>query len=180
MIGKHLLLTLRSLKKNLLYAVLVITGLAIGITTFLSTIQWSAWHLTFDRDYPEKERIYRLTFEEINDGFYRHTARILHGNALNKIIFSDVLSGIEKSGRLAPFRKAAFMIGEDTYYEQYAYSCDPSFLEIYSIKVIQGETENPLGIAHTAILTESTARKFFGNEDPVGQILRADAPVRCE
>ncbi len=169
MIGKHLLLTLRSLKKNLLYAVLVITGLAIGITTFLSTIQWSAWHLTFDRDYPEKETIYRLTFEEINDGFYRHTARILHGNALNKIVFSDGLSGVEQVGRIAPFRKAAFRIEEDTYYEQYAYSCDPSFLHIFGIRVIQGETENPLGIAHSAILTESTARKFYGTENPVGQ-----------
>ncbi|MFH0755692.1 MAG: ABC transporter permease [Bacteroidota bacterium] len=169
MIGKHLLLTLRSLKKNLLYAVLVITGLAIGITTFLSTIQWSAWHLTFDRDYPEKETIYRLTFEEINDGFYRHTARILHGEALNRIVFSDGLSGVEQVGRIAPFRKAAFRIEDDTYYEQYAYSCDPSFLQIFGIRVIQGETENPLDIAHSAILTETTARKFYGTGNPVGQ-----------
>ncbi len=109
MIGKHLLITLRSLKKNLLYALFVIVGLAIGITTFLSTIQWSAWHLNFDRHYPEKERIYRLTFEEVNEGFYRHTARILHGRALNKIVFSDILSGIENSARLAPFRKAALL-----------------------------------------------------------------------
>ncbi|MCP4313276.1 MAG: hypothetical protein GY790_18615 [Bacteroidetes bacterium] len=102
MIGKHLLLTIRSHRKHLLYAVLVILGLSIGLSTFLAAIYWSVWHLTFDRDYPEKEAIYRLTFEEINDGFYRHTARVLHGNALSKIIFSDVLSEIEISGRLAP------------------------------------------------------------------------------
>ena len=54
MIGKHLLITLRSLKKNLLYALLVIVGLALGITTFLATSQWSAWHLTFDQNYPDE------------------------------------------------------------------------------------------------------------------------------
>jgi putative ABC transport system permease protein len=169
MIGKHLLLTLRSLRKNLLYAVLVVTGLAIGITTFLSTIQWSAWHLTFDRNFPDKELIYRLTFEEINDGFYRHTARILHGHALNKIVFSDMLAGIAKAGRLAPFRKAAFQIDEDSYYEQYAFACDPAFLEIFCPTVIQGDREGLLTVPYTAIVTESTARKFFGSENPVGQ-----------
>ncbi|MCK4747800.1 MAG: ABC transporter permease, partial [Bacteroidales bacterium] len=168
MIGKHLLLTLRSLKKNLLYAVLVITGLAIGITTFLSTIQWSAWHLTFDRDYPEKESIYRLTFEEINEGFYRHTARILQGIALNRIIFSDMLSGIEKSGRLAPFRKAAIKVEEDTYYEQYAFACDPSLLEVFRPSVIWGDQEALLTEPFTAVITKSSATRIFGTENPVG------------
>lgn len=169
MIGKHLLLTLRSLRKNLLYAAFVITGLAIGITTFLSTIQWSAWHLSYDLDYPDKENIYRLTFEENNDGFYRHTARVLHGNVLNKIIFSDVLSGIDKSGRLAPYRKAAFRIGEDTYYEEFAFTCDPEFLEIFTPEVIQGARDNLLGAPNQAILTESTALRFYGSSNPVGK-----------
>ncbi|MEN8228368.1 MAG: ABC transporter permease [Bacteroidota bacterium] len=169
MIGKHLLITLRSLKKNLLYALFVIVGLAIGITTFLSTIQWSAWHMTFDRNYPEKERIYRLTFEEINEGFYRHTARILHGTALNKVVFSEMLSGIEKSGRLAPFRKAAFRIGEDSYYDLFSFECDPSFLEIFQPTILHGETENLLSEPFTALLTETTAGKFFGSEDPIGK-----------
>jgi len=168
MIGKHLLITLRSLKKNILYALLVIVGLAIGITAFLSTIQWSAWHITFDRNFPEKEQIYRLTFEESNEGFYRHTARILHGNALNKIVFSEMHTGIEKLGRLAPFRKAAFLIGEDSYYDLYAYSCDPAFLDIFQPTILQGENENPLGEPFTVILTETIAKKFFGAKDPIG------------
>ena len=169
MIWKHVLLTLRSLKKNLLYALLVITGLAIGITTFLSTIQWSTWHLTFDRDYPETESIYRLTFEEINEGFYRHTARVLHGNTLNRIIYSDILSEMSLAGRLAPFRKAAFKIGEDTYYEEFAFASDPSILEIFNAEFIQGESEELLTVPYKAILTESTARRFYGTENPVGQ-----------
>ena len=112
MIGKHLLLSIRSLKKNLLYTLFVVAGLAVGISTFLSTFQWSAWHLTFDRSFPEREQIFRLTFEEDYEGFYRHTARILHGNALNRITFSEMISGIESVGRIAPFRKAAFRLDD--------------------------------------------------------------------
>lgn len=169
MIGKHLLLSLRNLRKNFLYALFIIIGLAIGITTFLSTFQWSAWHLTFDRDYPDKEQIFRLTFEENHQGFYRHTARILHWKALNRIVFTDMLPGIEQVGRLAPFRKAAFVIGERSFYESYAFACDPAFLEMFSPVVVSGDPDNLLSEPFTVVLTETTARKFFGDLDPVGQ-----------
>jgi putative ABC transport system permease protein len=169
MIGKHLVFALRNLKKNILYTLFVVGGLAIGISTFLSTIQWSAWHLTFDRKFPDKERIYRLTFEEINEGFYRHTARIIHGGAITKITFTDMLSGIEKVGRLAPFRKAAFRIGENSYYDQFSYGCDPAFLEIFQPTVLSGKRTDLLVEPQTAVLTESTARRFFGDTNPIGE-----------
>ncbi len=168
MTGKHLLLTLRNLRKNILYAIFVIAGLAIGIITFLSTSQWSAWHLTFDRSFSDKEQIYRLTFEENHEGFYRHTARILHWKALNRILFTDMVPGIEKMGRLAPFRKAAFIIGERSFYESYAYGCDPAFLEMFGPEVVSGDLHNLLSEPFTMVLTESMARKFFGDQDPVG------------
>ena len=169
MIGKHLLLSLRNLRKNFLYALFVIVGLGLGITTFLSTFQWSAWHLTFDRNYPDKEQIFRLTFEENHQGFYRHTARILHWQALNQIVFTDMLPGIEKVGRLAPFRKAAFIVGERSFYESYAYGCDPAFVEMFKPEVISGEASRLLSEPFTAVLTESTARKYFGELDPIGE-----------
>ena len=169
MIGKHLLLSLRSLKKNLLYTLFVVIGLTIGISTFLSTFQWSAWHLTFDRGFPDREQIYRLTFEEDYEGFYRHTARILHGTALNRIAFTEMVSGIEMVGRIAPFRKAAFRLDERSFYETNAYSCDPAFIEIFRPQVISGSPENLLIEPYTLVLTESTANKFFGELDPVGE-----------
>ena len=169
MTGKQRLLTLRNLRKNFLYALFVIVGLAVGITTFLSTFQWSAWHLTFDRDFPDKEQIYRLTFEENHQGFYRHTARILHWKALNRIVFTDMVPGIEKVGRLAPFRKAAFIVGERSFYESYAFGCDPAFLDMFSPEVVSGDPIKLLSEPFTAVLTESTARKYFGKQDPVGR-----------
>jgi len=171
MIGKHLLLSLRKLKKNLLYTIFVVAGLAVGISTFLATFQWSAWHLTFDRDFPEREQIYRLTFEENYEGFYRHTARILHGYALNKIMFTDVIPGVESMGRIAPFRKAAFRLDNKSFYEEYAYSCDPAFFEIFTPEMISGSPDKLLSEPKTVVLTESTAQKFFGNTNPVGATL---------
>jgi len=168
MIGKYLLLSIRSLKKNLLYSLFVVLGLAVGISTFLATFQWAAWHLNFDRGFQEREQLFRLTFEEDHEGFYRHTARILHGSALNTITFTEMISGIEAVGRIAPFRKAAFRLDDRSFYEEHAYSCDPAFLEIFKPEVISGSSENLLSEPFTLVLAESTARKFFGEENPVG------------
>jgi len=168
MTGKHLIITFRRLRKNLLYAILVIVGLSIGIATFLSTIQWSAWHLSFDKWIPDSQRVYRLTFEEDGDNFYRHTARILHGSLLNNLIFSDMVSGIGESGRLSPFRKSTFRIGDNSYYDNHAYACDPGFLDILQPEVVMGQDKGLLTEPHTAVLTESAARKFFGDRDPIG------------
>ncbi len=169
--GKLLVLTLRNLRKNFLYALFVTLGLALGIITFLSTFQWSAWHVTFDRSYPDGERLYRLTFEETHQGFYRHTARILHWKALNSIVFTDMLPSIEKVGRLAPFRKAAMVIGDRSFYVSYAYHCDPAFLEMFRPVVISGNPAGLLTEPETMVLTESTAKRFFGEADPVGQVV---------
>lgn len=171
MIGKQLLLTLRGLRKNLLYTLLVVGGLSIGVSTFLCTFQWSAWHLTFDRTFPESTQLYRLTFEESQEGFYRHTARILHGSALNKIIFAEIHTGIECIGRLTPYRKAAIIIGENSFYEQHIYEADAAFLELFQPKVLSGNPDSLLSEPFTAVLTASTARKYFGDQDPVGSTL---------
>jgi len=171
MTGKYLIITLRRLKRNLLYAILVIIGLSIGTTTFLSTVQWSYWHLSFDTSYPESQHIYRLTFEENEDNFYRHTARILHGSLLNDLLFSDMVPGIEQTGRLAPFWKSTFRIDDDAYYEHYAYACDPGFVDIFQPEVTRGQQQQLLKEPNTAILTESAARKYFGTRDPIGASL---------
>ena len=162
-------LTLRSLKKNLLYSVLVIMGLTVGITTFISTLQWSSWHLTFDRSYKDYDQIYRLTLEESAKSFYRHMARVIHGDIINSITFSDAFSEIDKIGRLSPYRKAIVKLDEDEFYENFAFSCDREWLEIFSPTVLIGSPENLLTEPGTAVITESISKKYFGSNNPVGK-----------
>ena len=68
---------------------------------------------------------------------------------------------IEEVGRLAPFRKAAFIVGEQSFYESYAYGCDPSFLRIFVPEVVSGDPSSLLSEPFTAVLTETTARKYL-------------------
>ena len=167
----NLLLAVRGLKKNLLYSLLVLSGLAIGIAAYITTLQWSSWHLTFDRTYPEYKTIYRLTLEENKGTFHRHMARIIHGDIIRSITFSDAFSDVEKIGRLSPFRKAIIRTGEDEYYENFAFSSDAEWLEIFKPVVLKGDPDLLLKEPHTVVMTESMARKYFGSEDPIDKTI---------
>lgn len=169
MTGKYIFLTLRKLQKNRLYTLFVVLGLSLGVATLLTTFQWSAWHFSYDKDFPDHELIHRLTFEEIHDGFYRHTARVIHGKALNRVVQSEEISGIDKICRLAPFRNAVVYSGRDYYNESKAFACDPEFLDIFPAEIISGNPNLLLHEPYSTVLTESIAKKLFGDENPVGR-----------
>jgi putative ABC transport system permease protein len=76
---------------------------------------------------------------------------------------------IEKVGRLAPFRKAALIIGEQSFYESFAFGCDPAFMEMFQPEVLAGSPTQLLTEPFTMVLTESTAGKYFGDQDPLGR-----------
>jgi putative ABC transport system permease protein len=167
----NFILTIRSLRKNLLYGVLVVAGLAVGIMVLQSSLQWSIWHFSFDKSYQGYQRIYRLTIEEQREGFYRHMARAYYGDIIQRITLSDAFSQIDLIGRLAPYRRAVVKIEDNEFYENFAYSCDPAWLKIFSPKVLAGQKDNLLEDPFTAVITETLANKYFGDEDPVGKTI---------
>ena len=171
MFGRLLKLTFRNLRRNPLYASIVIGGLAFGIMTMLAITQWTAWHAGFDRHFPEGENIFRISLIEKGENFERNTARIIHGDVVQQLYTMADIPEILKVGRLAPYRNAIVRKGEVLFYEDKCFSCDPEFLEIFRPSMIAGNTKTALNGPNRAIISEKTARKYFGDADPMGKIV---------
>ena len=139
--------------------------------TFLAIIQWSAWHLSSDRHFPDAENIYRYSLEEKKEGFERHTARVLHGNLTLEIMQSNEFPEIECMARMAPYRNAIVRKGDVVFYEDKGFGCDSTFLQLFPPEVIHGDLQSMLNGPKKLVLTRRTARKYFGNENPIGQTL---------
>jgi len=171
MLYRFISLAFRNLRRNLLYSTIVIGGLVLGITTFLAIIQWTAWHKSFDRHFPQSDHIYRLTLKEQRENFERQTARIIHGDIVNQLYTTYKVTGIDSLARLAPFRNAIVRKDNIVFYEDRSYACDPEFLRLFPPEMIVGDPSKVLADPYKVILSLETARKYFGDENPVGKTL---------
>ena len=171
MFRKLVLFAFRNLRRNFLYTFIVIGGLSLGIATLFSIAQWTAWQISYDRDIENYKDIYRLTLKEKKENFERQTARILHGNIVNQLYNEEDIPEIEDIGLLSPYRNAIVKKDRKIFYENTSYSCDPNFLEIFRPEMILGDLHSSLTKPHTVLLSEETARKYFGYENPVGQLI---------
>lgn len=171
MFGRIIKMTFRNLKNNLLYTVIVVGGLALGIITFLAIIQWTSWHLSFDRHFPQSENIYRISLLESRDNFERHTARIIHGDVVNQLYNKAQIPEIKSIARLSPFRNAIVRKDDIVFYEDKSYACDNEFLQMFNPKLLVGNIETALNGPNKVILSENTARKYFGDKDPLGEFI---------
>lgn len=172
MTGRLLLQTLRNLRRHLLYTVIVVGGLALGISTFLAILQWTAWHYSFDKHFEDSQQICRISLNEKNDSFERHTARIIHGDVVNQLYTKSTIPEISLLARLAPFRNAIVKKDNIVFYEDRSYSCDPEFLKIFRPDMMLGNAENALDDPYKVILSLETAKKYFGDQNPVGQSIQ--------
>ncbi|MCF8226728.1 MAG: ABC transporter permease [Bacteroidales bacterium] len=168
MIGRLFVFTFRNLRRNLLYTIIVTAGMALGISTFMSIIQWSGRHLSFDRHFSDSRDIYRISLFEKRENFERHTARIIHGDIIQQLYHAEIPE-IKKLARLAPFRNAIVKKENLVFYEDKTYACDPSFLEIFQPELMVGNIAEVLSGPKRVILSQPTVQKYFGNTDPIGK-----------
>jgi putative ABC transport system permease protein len=163
-------LNLKLITRNLIrgnrHTALNIIGLAIGITSALSLILWIKNEFSYDKQLPYYQRIYRLTFETRFNGNRTHFARCWEPWVSQ---MPGDFPQIEELVRLAPYRHTALKIGENKFYSDNIFATDSNFFKVFGLKLIYGEVESVLNKPFSAVISQSLARKCFGNKNPVGQ-----------
>jgi putative ABC transport system permease protein len=174
MIQNYTVIALRNVRKHKAYSLVNVAGLGIGIAVSLFIFLWIRDEVSFDRFHADYRNIYRLTEDQKNaDGtiFPVAVTPELLGPGL-KEDFPEVL----EYARFRPIGRILVASGEKQFYESGLTFADPSFLRMFSFPLVKGDPATALAGLESVVITESTARKYFGNEDPVGRTLRlADA-----
>ena len=159
-------LIMRNLIKGKSHTVLNIIGLAIGFTCAISLILWIKNEFSYDKQLPDYQRIYRLTFETRFNGTRTHFARCWESWVSQ---MPGDFPQIDELVRLAPYRHTALKIGENKFYSDNIFATDSNFFKVFGLNLIYGDAENVLNNPFSAVLTLTLARKCFGNKNPVGQ-----------
>jgi putative ABC transport system permease protein len=167
MLTSYLKVAWRILQKNKLYSLVNIIGLTIGISSFILISLYVQTEWAYDRFHKNADRIVRVTMEYSNGGTNEKYAQT--GTKVGpqfKRTFPSVTAFVRtfKFPRVISYRDKVFDEKNFLY-------ADSSFLNVFSFKLMKGNPYTALNATHQLLITESMARKYFGNDDPVGKTL---------
>jgi len=165
----HIRIAIRNLIREKRYSLFLLSSVCIGLITFILVSGYVFYERGFDRVFPDNKNIYRVTTDIYNTNeLGLSIPECERGVAASlKEKYPDVIA----SGYLTGTNNPQYKIGEEIFTNKQIYHASPGFLDVFSIPLIQGNKSQVLTRPYTAIISESTAKKYFGSTDPVGQVL---------
>jgi len=161
--------TLRSFKRQRAYVIINILGLSTGIACSLLIALFVINEASYDNYNLKKDRIFRTILNGKIGGQEVTTTSspAIMGQTLRNE-FPEVEDFLRMSGR----GPTVIEYNNQTFTEDHLVQADSSFFNFFSIPVLKGDIENLLNSPSKAVLSESTARKIFGEENPIDKTIK--------
>jgi len=174
MLTNYLKTALRNLIKHKAYASINVLGLAIGMACCLMTLLYVRDELSYDRFHEKADQVYRVnaTSQNPEGAFYRTSIPPPIAPALQA-----EYPEVEAVTRVVPMRRRLLRVGDEVYQEDRVYLADAPFFDVFTFVLRRGDPETALAVPGTVILTETTARRYFGDTDPLGQIINYENSI---
>jgi putative ABC transport system permease protein len=164
--------TLRSLWKNKGYSFLNIFGLAIGIACAGLIFLWVEDELNWDQFNTKKDRLYLI---QENQKYDTYVATFGSTPAPMARVMQQQIPGIANTCRIAAWNNTKLItIGNKSMYAFPNYA-DASLFSMFTFPFVQGNAKTAFTQLYSMVVTESTAKKFFGDDrNVIGKIVRVD------
>jgi putative ABC transport system permease protein len=171
MIINYLKVAFRNLIKTRQFSFINILGLAIGMTACLVILHYVSFERSYDRFHKESDRIYRLRYERYSeDGESVRFASCCPPVALR---IRKMFPEVEKVARIFRYQASVSYL-EQKFFEERLFFAEAEFFEIFDFQFLRGDPVKGLRNPNTAFISESTARKYFGRDDPLGKMIMLD------
>ncbi|MEM1134591.1 MAG: ABC transporter permease [Bacteroidota bacterium] len=177
MLKNYIKISLRSLFNNKVYAFINITGLAVGMSCCFLILAHVKDELSYDKFHKDATNIYRVALERLYPTHNTFYAIIPHSFA--GVIAADYPE-VEQVVRLFTNQNNDVFSYEDSqgqlhiYEEKHFMLADSNFFQVFTIPFIEGDIKTALNGANSIVITQKTAKKYFGNEMPIGKIISAN------
>ena len=174
MIKNYLLSSLRNFKKSKGFSMLNVFGLALGIAASLLIIQYVSYEVSYDQYHTKSDRIYRIQYNSYSHGEinFECAAAVPAVGPAMKENFSEIeeFARLLPGGGLIAYKHP--VQGLITYRERNNIQVtEPSIFNIFDINFNSGVPESCIDATEKIAISESAAKKYFGDEDPIGQLL---------
>ncbi len=167
MIRNYFKIAWRNLLKNKRYTIINVFGLAVGVCCFILIGLLVKSEFSYDRFHSKADRIYRVWQHE-NYGPKEDFVNTTTPVSMLKVLKAN-FSEIEDGSRVFRFNSLVKRRGNE--FNEEVRAVDSGFFQIFDFNIIKGNKTNPFTNANAIVLSESSAEKYFGDEDPIGKSL---------
>ena len=175
MIRNYLTVALRNTWRNPLYSLLNMGGLAVGLAVSLLILLFVSHEYSYDHFHSKADRIYRVWAR------FQFGDQTIQTSAMSARVGPAVkenLPGVEQIVRVASnYRPKIRSDYNHVFVESNFWMVDPAFFDVFDFKLIAGNQRSPIAQPLTVVLSESMARKYFGDQDPIGRTLTFDGKL---
>ncbi len=170
MLRNYFKIAIRSLLKNSVYSFINITGLSIGIACSVLILLWVADEYSYDRFHSNYNSIYKLYQSQ------QWAQGIGTGNSMPfplKETIKDKSSQIKHVVMTNWGEGNMLQVGEKRL-NKFGLSASEDFFTMFSFEMVKGDPKTALSDPSSIVITESTAKAFFNDEDPINQLIKVD------
>lgn len=171
MIRNYLRLTLRNLLRQKGFSAINIVGLATGMAAFVLIMLFVQNELTFDRNHRDADNVFRI---ELDAQIMGRAVTTTNSPIPLARALMDEVPGVEAVTRIDGFPRILVARDDRKFYEDNYFQADSSIFDILSLPLAKGDPHTALSKPNTIVLTESAADRYFGEEDPMGKVLKVD------
>ena len=171
MVKSYLNNMLRQLRRHRGYFVLNITGFTLGLVCVMLVLVYVRFEFSYDRFHKDADCLYRVLV--IQDHAYqgKNEAAVLppaFAPAL-KANIPEVIEVCRVTGKSLRHQRDG-----QWYNESGVGFVDPSFLTLFNFPLIRGDAKTALSERYSVVISETVAKKYFGEEDPLGQVFHGE------
>ncbi|MCE7053107.1 ABC transporter permease [Algoriphagus sp. AGSA1] len=169
----YLKIAYRNLLKKKVYSFINIIGLGIGMACCVLIFMFVQDELSYDTYHEKGDRIFRVIHGAAQENVEPDLSTFwVWGNApigpALQLDFPEIEKVVQFSGRA----DILFTVGEETQQEDGVFFMDSTVFDVFSWELLEGDPKTALVAPFSVVLTESTARKYFGNEEALGKTMK--------
>ena len=171
MLRNYLKIAFRNLAKYKFISFINLFGLTIGLTCCLLILSYILHEISYDRYNSKADRIYRVTRSFNN----KEGIVSLHLGAVSPpfgpLLLND-FPDIQKMTRMLPIGNQPVRYEDKIFNEKDIFFADNNLFSVFDVKLTEGDRNNPLSDPYCVVMTREVARKYFGDQDPIGKVIR--------
>lgn len=160
MVKNNFKVAFRSAKKHKAYSIINLSGLAVGLTSFILIVLYVQHQLSYDQFHEQKDKIFRVTNGE----------DAITPNIVGPFLKRNFEEEVRNSVRVIELGEQIIKIEEQSFTSD-IYFADPGFFDIFTFPLVKGNKEGILSKPKTIVITQNAAMKYFGTQDVLGKAL---------